>query len=157
MRIYHYIYVSKATIPMDEHEVSELSRKAAENNLQAGLTGMLMYAGGFFMQVLEGDKHFVEHVIGIIKKDPRHADFVTIASGYVSKRLFPSWSMGVINLESERRRNFLNDAKVLSEFLEMTKQACISNTTIAALKYFRSRLDFECKALDDESDAPLAA
>lgn len=157
MRIYHYIYVSKATIPMSDYDTSELSRKAAENNLQAGLTGMLMYAGGFFMQVLEGDKHFVEHVVGIIKRDPRHTDFVTIDSGYASKRLFPSWSMGVINLDSECRRNFMNDAKILSEFLKMSKQACISNTTVAALKYFRSRLDFECKALDDEPDLPLAA
>ncbi len=157
MRIYHYIYVSKAAIPMSEEDLSNLSQKSAENNLQAGLTGMLMYAGGFFMQVLEGDKHFVEHVAGIINKDPRHTDIVPIASGYVSKRLFPNWSMGVINLDSNCRRNFMNDAKVLSEFLEMSKQACVSNTTVAALKYFRSRLDFECKSLDDESDAPLAA
>ena len=46
------VYVSSATRPFQEAELQDLLLKARENNARLGVTGMLLYIGGNFMQLL---------------------------------------------------------------------------------------------------------
>ena len=46
-------YVSSAVRKLDDHELLEVLRVARKNNERLGVTGMLLYHDGNFMQILE--------------------------------------------------------------------------------------------------------
>lgn len=140
MRCYQYLYLSLAARAFSPQEIGALARKAQINNEQIGITGMLIHADGYFMQVIEGDKHFVLHLVEIIRRDQRHTELMTLLQGPASRRLFSNWSMGVVNLNALRDSEVLRDAQVLSEFLALAEPACVAHTTIAAIRYMRCRM-----------------
>lgn len=51
------------------------------NNERAGITGMLLYKDGNFMQLLEGEKEAVLRLHKNIIVDPRHKGFLTLLQG----------------------------------------------------------------------------
>jgi len=63
-------------------------------NKAVGVTGMLLYQDGNFMQVLEGNEHSVRGVYAKIERDPRHRGLITLLQGEIEDRQFPTWSMG---------------------------------------------------------------
>lgn len=54
MALIHLIYVSTAREEFDETELARILDTAVRRNGERNVTGMLLYAGGTFMQVLEG-------------------------------------------------------------------------------------------------------
>lgn len=78
----------------------ELLTKSRENNSKAGLTGMLLYKDGNFMQVLEGEEATVRALYEKVHRDPRHRGVITLLQGHVEERQFPDWSMGFQDLNS---------------------------------------------------------
>jgi hypothetical protein len=52
--VFALVYVSSATKPFSPDELSELLAQARVDNAALGITGMLLYSNGNFMQVLEG-------------------------------------------------------------------------------------------------------
>ncbi len=49
-------YVSSAVRPFAEDELADLLAVSRQNNARLGITGMLLYKDGNFMQVLEGEE-----------------------------------------------------------------------------------------------------
>jgi hypothetical protein len=47
----HLIYSSTATRPLSQQELQDLHAKVQRNNAAYGITGMLLYANGSFVQV----------------------------------------------------------------------------------------------------------
>ena len=52
--IYQLVYISAANHEFTEKELHELLSKARKNNESYGITGMLLYHQGSFIQALEG-------------------------------------------------------------------------------------------------------
>ena len=73
---------------------SILLEHARRNNEKAGVTGMLLYKDGNFMQVLEGEERVVQALSAKIGRDPRHEKMVTLLEGPLAEREFSDWSMG---------------------------------------------------------------
>lgn len=94
-------YVSRFTKPMDAKKLEELGEQAATNNRKLGVTGILMASGGLFYQVIEGPPEAVDGLLAAIERDERHTDLLilNIELG-VSERMFPDWSMKMINLDA---------------------------------------------------------
>jgi hypothetical protein len=65
-KIYFYVYSSTATKAFTQAELLELLKRSREKNSLAGLTGMLLYKNGDFMQVLEGPNQAVHSLIETI-------------------------------------------------------------------------------------------
>ena len=99
------IYFSSATKPLNEEEINLLLAKAHHYNLEKGITGVLLYLEGDFLQVLEGRKIDVVHLFNKIKKDSRHKLIITIFDNEINKRQFPEWSMGFHSSTYEKLRN----------------------------------------------------
>ena len=57
--MFYLIYISSAVKLMNDDELLFMLEQAREKNLRLGLTGMLLYKNGSFMQMLEGDKQTV--------------------------------------------------------------------------------------------------
>ncbi|UOQ51039.1 BLUF domain-containing protein [Hymenobacter cellulosivorans] len=103
--LHHLAYQSTATSIPTEQELKELLAQARAINLEYGLTGMLLYSRGRYMQVLEGSAEAVHLVYARIERDPRHHNVTALTDGPISHRSFAHWSMGFSVLRSEDFQN----------------------------------------------------
>jgi len=92
--MYYIIYLSAATQWPSESELTDILSVSRVNNSRKGITGILLYGNGRFIQVLEGDKALLQETFNIISKDSRHKGITQIASGELKERNFANWSMG---------------------------------------------------------------
>jgi len=81
------VYVSSATLPFSGEDLRALLATCRENNAELGVTGMLLYKDGNFMQVLEGDEQAVRGLYARIAADPRHGGEITLQEGFSEGRL----------------------------------------------------------------------
>jgi hypothetical protein len=102
--IFFYMYSSRAIKAFTQAELLELLARSRENNSKLGVTGMLLYKNGEFMQVLEGSEQTVRTLVAKIERDPRHK-VAKLLIGYCPERQFPYWYMGFSNLDTEEARN----------------------------------------------------
>ncbi|GAA4340599.1 hypothetical protein GCM10023149_52160 [Mucilaginibacter gynuensis] len=102
----YLIYVSTATKLLSEYELTDLLTESRDLNARDNITGMLLYAEGTFIQVLEGEQHVVSATFNRIEQDSRHKNIILLTVGTISNRNFPSWTMGFMSA----------NADILSEF-----------------------------------------
>jgi hypothetical protein len=86
--------------PFPQDELTDLLQKSRKNNSALGITGMLLYKDGNFMQVLEGDEDTVRELAAKIAQDRRHRGFIQLYSTSIRERTFPDWGMGFYDLRS---------------------------------------------------------
>jgi len=86
------IYLSAATVPFLKQDLLELLTLSRANNSKLGITGMLLFKDGNFLQTLEGEQKKV--------LDRRHQNLVALWQGPCTERAFPDWSMGFHDLRS---------------------------------------------------------
>jgi hypothetical protein len=98
----HCIYVSTASRSFHPHELVELVSAAREKNKRLNITGVLLYMGGRFFQVLEGESAAVEDVYASIVADTRHKEVTQIIFETISKRSFEDWSMSLVDLSGDK-------------------------------------------------------
>ena len=106
------IYASAATRNFSHAELIALLVKARPNNTTLGITGMMLYHAGSFIQVLEGEEGPVKTLFSAIGKDKRHTNVKIIFSDTIDEREFSDWSMGFFNTEDNNTLpdGFLNYA-----------------------------------------------
>ena len=90
----YLIYISTAIRLFNDDELKEILMKSQENNLKNGLTGMLLYAEGSFVQLLEGEADQLNETYEKIKADKRHKNLSKLDEGKTDSRSFPEWTMG---------------------------------------------------------------
>lgn len=88
------VYASTATELLPGLGLLELLRQARDHNAGVGITGLLLYKKGIFMQALEGEEAAVRTLYAAICKDPRHHHVSTLLAIPTTERQFPQWSMG---------------------------------------------------------------
>ncbi|MGM1018870.1 MAG: BLUF domain-containing protein [Actinomycetota bacterium] len=88
------VYCSTATRPFSDEELADLLEQSRSNNDAQDVTGMLLYRGGEFIQILEGDKDAVEGLMSRIAEDPRHNDVRVLLEEPLHERRFADWTMG---------------------------------------------------------------
>ncbi len=93
------VYASTAVKQFSADELTELLRRSREKNGRLGITGLLLYKRGEFMQALEGEEASVRALYSIIRVDPRHRNVITLVDVPVAQRRFSDWTMGFENLD----------------------------------------------------------
>jgi hypothetical protein len=92
------IYASSAWQLLSEDEIMNILEVSRRNNAERGITGILLYKDGNFLQVLEGDEEAVTELYQTIERDQRHKGLILLARRKIAEREFPDWSMGFVNL-----------------------------------------------------------
>ena len=92
------MYDSRAADSVDQEALASILKKSKANNPGVGVTGVLCFSGGIFLQVLEGGRSPVSALYNRIANDPRHHDVVLLSYEEIGERSFASWSMGQVNL-----------------------------------------------------------
>lgn len=100
MRTTSLVYTSRSTQPVDMAMLGELTEHAARKNALIGVTGLLLYGSGNFLQVLEGNSTSVRMLYDKIRKDSRHTACQLLCTHARDQRLFPDWHMGQLNLDN---------------------------------------------------------
>lgn len=93
-RLTSIVYSSTATQPFSAEDLGELLAISRTNNNQLGLTGMLLFRSGRFLQVLEGPETAVKDRMDVIAEDPRHTAVRVLLHENLDERQFPDWTMG---------------------------------------------------------------
>lgn len=92
--IHQLLYTSRETYPLRADDLIRLLLSSRERNRRADVTGVLLYRGGWFMQLLEGSEAEVRALCAHIADDPRHADVERLLWRPCDARLMQGWSMG---------------------------------------------------------------
>jgi hypothetical protein len=66
--------------------------------LSSGITGILCFGGGIYLQALEGGRNQVNALYHQIANDERHRDVVILLYEEIKERRFGGWTMGQVNL-----------------------------------------------------------
>jgi hypothetical protein len=120
--MFRLVYVSSASQPFTKAELQALLEQARQKNTKLGVTGMLLYKDGNFMQALEGQGNVLRGLVGTIERDSRHKGILILLRGTSEERLFPNWSMGFRDLTDQDERNapgysaFMNTPFTEAEF-----------------------------------------
>jgi len=120
--MYQIVYISSAVTPFSKDQLLELLNHCRTSNQRNGLTGMLLYKDGNFMQVLEGEQEAVERRFDLIRRDPRHKDVIVIETSQTPQRQFGEWSMGFRDLNDPALlklpgySQYLNKSLVVEDF-----------------------------------------
>jgi hypothetical protein len=91
------LYASRAVDTRPETIDSILSQ-SRQFNPTCGITGILCYGGGIFLQAIEGGRQAVSELYGHIQKDARHQDVVLLHYEEITERRFGGWTMGQVDV-----------------------------------------------------------
>ena len=97
--IFQLVYRSTAVRHLDPSDLLAMLTRSRVNNERCGITGMLLYQAGEFLQMLEGDEQAVRERYDVIARDDRHKWVSLVLTSPTSKRDFPDWTMGFRDLE----------------------------------------------------------
>ena len=101
-----YLYISTAP-SLSREEVDSILASSARNNPANGITGLLLYNGRNFLQLLEGEEADLVGLMVRITHDPRHTGISMLEQRKVNERSCPDWAMKrVLIAESVEKRDF---------------------------------------------------
>ncbi len=100
-------YQSRASTRPTQSDLDALVARARIRNKQHGVTGMLLYEGGRFLQTLEGPPEDLDTIWSSIQRDERHSDITVLTHHLVSSRLFSDWSLLLYRKFDEAPSGFL--------------------------------------------------
>jgi methanogenic corrinoid protein MtbC1 len=116
-------YRSAAAAPPSPSELQSLITAAQGRNRSLGVTGMLLYDDGRYLQTLEGPPAAVEVLWSSIQGDPRHGELEVLSHHMVPSRLFSGWDMQLYDHRGGQHARSSVRAKVpvlLGEHIEAT-------------------------------------
>ena len=117
------IYTSRACIPFDKASLDALLEKSRSNNYHAGITGVLSFGNGFFLQVLEGPERQMIPLYATILADPRHRNCEILDINLTHERMFSNWTMGFVGAVTKigGHYNEMLDYRIIREDPERTR------------------------------------
>ncbi len=87
-----YLYISTAP-SLSREEVDAILESSARNNPERGVTGLLLYNGRNFLQLLEGEEAELVALMVRITHDPRHTGISIIDRRAIKRRACIDWAM----------------------------------------------------------------
>jgi methanogenic corrinoid protein MtbC1 len=86
-------YQSIATAVPSARDLKLLANRARERNRSVGVTGMLLFEEGRFLQTLEGPPEGLEAIWSSVARDGRHNNIEVLSKHVAPARLFSGWDM----------------------------------------------------------------
>ena len=94
-------YMSSFSRPLSHKEIHQIGAHASRRNAEDAITGVLLTLGAVFFQIIEGDEPTIDDLYSRVLHDDRHTNIICLGTEpVITHRLFPDWSMNVIDLES---------------------------------------------------------
>lgn len=91
------LYASRA-VDTSPEAIDAILSQSRQHNPTCGVTGILCFGGGIFLQAIEGGRMAINELYGHIQRDARHKDVVLLQYEEITERRFGGWTMGQVNL-----------------------------------------------------------
>lgn len=103
-----YLYISTAP-SLSREEVESILSSSTRNNAERGITGLLLYNGRNFLQLLEGEEAELIALMVRISHDPRHSGISILDKRAIDVRSCAGWAMNQVLISDnvEKRRELL--------------------------------------------------
>ena len=86
-------YLSQSKLDWTDDAIDQLLERSKQNNATRGITGAMIYANGYFMQLIEGPQIAVDELYSAIEADPRHEVLSLLHNQEIKDRHFSDWAM----------------------------------------------------------------
>ena len=86
-------YLSQSKLDWTDEAIDQLLERSKQNNATKRITGAMIYANGYFMQLIEGPQIAVDKLYSAIEADPRHEVLSLLHSQEIKDRHFSDWAM----------------------------------------------------------------
>ena len=93
-------YTSLARLDLTADDVEAIHRTARESNALEGITGLLIFNGTHFLQIIEGAPQAIDDLVERLRRDPRHSGIEIRDQREVAERSFPDWSMELVRVSA---------------------------------------------------------
>ncbi len=100
MRLKTLTYTSRARLDLADEDLAEIHQTARHLNALDGISGLLLFDGSRFLQIVEGAEDAVDNLVGRLRMDSRHSAFEVRDERFVDRRSFPDWSMGLVRVSA---------------------------------------------------------
>jgi len=132
------VYISKFVENSDgiESILENIVRTAKVKNKMSGITGVLFYENGHFLQALEGEKTTIEATYKKIENDPRHNQIIKIIDEPIEKRSFDDWSLDTFYIDTPALINM----DTLVSFQKLYEQ-CFKLNTKNLMDFIKQMVD----------------
>jgi hypothetical protein len=92
-----------------DRQVRGIAEASAARNQDRGLTGMLVYVGDTFIQILEGPGESIEQTFEDICCDLRHHNLALVDYVTAPSRLFDEWRMAYLSEHADTSQSYRDE------------------------------------------------
>ena len=100
MQLKTLTYVSRASLDLTEGDLVAILEAARRRNALEGITGLLIFNGVRFLQIIEGAEGAIDGLVADLRRDRRHTSFEVQDERIVDARSFPDWSMQLVQVST---------------------------------------------------------
>lgn len=93
-------YTSRASLDLEASDLEAIHRTARQANALDGVTGLLIFNGTHFLQIIEGVPNAIDELIERLRRDPRHSALEVRDERAIDQRSFPDWSMEMVRVSA---------------------------------------------------------
>lgn len=100
MRLKTLTYTSRASLDLEPGDLADIHQAARHLNALDGISGLLVFDGTRFLQVIEGSEEAIDSLVERLRRDRRHSALEIRDERPVERRSFPDWSMELVRVSS---------------------------------------------------------
>jgi len=130
MALVELIYTSLSRAQNENNDVRDILASSERNNAAKSVTGLLLFDGNRYIQILEGERTDVESLFAEIIEDPRHHNLELLHKGDIAGRSFQTWRMAYESLPQGLLEELAENMGVYS--LELDEQPVRSGESFGA-------------------------
>jgi hypothetical protein len=100
LRLKTLTYTSRARLDLSDGELNDIHQTARHLNALDGITGLLLFDGSRFLQIIEGSEEAIDNLAERLRMDRRHSAFEVRDERFVDRRSFADWSMELLRVSA---------------------------------------------------------
>ena len=131
-------YTSLARLDLEAADLEAIHRTAREVNALEGITGLLIFNGTHFLQIIEGAPNAIDDLVERLRRDPRHSGLEIRDERPAEDRSFPGWSMELAKVSA----SYFEAKDMISERLPAATAADVRDRIIRMTEAISGTVSF---------------
>lgn len=127
MRLKTLTYTSRARLDLSAQDLADIHHSARTLNSLDGVTGLLLFDGTRFLQIIEGSEEAIDNLIARLRRDPRHSAVEVRDERLIDTRSFPDWSMELVRVSA----GYLNARSEVGSILPATVSPAVRELVLS--------------------------
>ncbi len=102
MQLKTLTYTSRARLDLTSQDLIDIHESARHFNALDGISGLLIFNGVHFLQIVEGSEAAIDSLLARLRLDDRHSAIEVRDERPIEERSFPGWSMELCQVSADR-------------------------------------------------------